>query len=70
MKRVEAFAKLGGNWFACGCDQRAIDMIAEDLLVSVVLASGRVDETTSEDIENTGLKEDQLLLVGLADTAV
>ena len=45
-------------------------MIAEDLLVSVVLASGRVDETTSEDIENTGLKEDQFLLVGLADRAV
>ena len=45
-------------------------MIAEDLLVSVVLASGRVDETTSEDIENTGLKEDQLLLVGLSDRAV
>ena len=45
-------------------------MIAEDLLVSVVLASGRVDEATSEDIEDAGLKEDQFLLVGLADRAV
>lgn len=45
-------------------------MVAEDLLVSVVFSSRGIDEPTGEDIEYTGLKEYQLLLVSLADGTV
>lgn len=45
-------------------------MVAEDLLVSVVFSSGSIDEPTGEDIEDTGLKEDQLLFISFADGTV
>lgn len=63
-------AKLRGNWFSCRRDQWTIDMVAEDLLISVVFPSRSIDESTSKDIEDAGLKEDQLLLVSLADRTV
>lgn len=61
---------MSGNWFASRCDQRTVDVVTEDLLVSVVFTARGVDETTSEDVEDAGLEEHQFLLVSLADRAV
>ena len=62
--------KLRGNWLSCRRDQWTIDMIAEDLFISVIFPSRSIDESAGKDIEDAGLKEDQLLLVSLADGTI